>query len=184
MKRWTLTEQPFTDGLTQAVFEHLSAKGDRSTLTGYGPMPSFARTDLAEALDDLAQAAGEAARELRGEGDKLHRQLLDSAYDGLKAENERLRGELRKATETFATLCNDVSGSSASALEERACLVDGWNTERELHDATRVRLEAAEERIATIADEAFGPLPVQSVEENLSAIERGIFEARTGKATT
>ena len=33
-------------------------------------------------------------------------------------------------------------------------------------------------RIATIADEAFGPFPVQSAEENLLAIERGIFELR------
>ena len=31
-----------------------------------------------------------------------------------------------------------------------------------------------EDRIATIADEAFGPFPVQSVDENLTAIENGI----------
>lgn len=34
------------------------------------------------------------------------------------------------------------------------------------------------DRITTIADEAFGPFPIQSTDENLSAIERGIFELR------
>lgn len=34
------------------------------------------------------------------------------------------------------------------------------------------------QRIATIADEAFGPFPVQTCDENLSAIERGIFGLR------
>ena len=39
-------------------------------------------------------------------------------------------------------------------------------------------LEATRARIATIADEAFGPFPMQSTEENLTAIERGIFDLR------
>lgn len=34
------------------------------------------------------------------------------------------------------------------------------------------------ERLATIASEAFGPFPIQSDEENLTAIETGIFEQR------
>lgn len=42
----------------------------------------------------------------------------------------------------------------------------------------RERVRGLEEQVATIADEAFGPFPVQSPEENLIAIERGIFEQR------
>lgn len=34
------------------------------------------------------------------------------------------------------------------------------------------------DRLATIADEAFGPLPCQSDEDNLTAIEGGIVEMR------
>lgn len=33
-------------------------------------------------------------------------------------------------------------------------------------------------RITTIADEAFGPFPVQSADESLTQIERGIFRLR------
>lgn len=33
-------------------------------------------------------------------------------------------------------------------------------------------------RIATVADEAFGPFPVQSADDNLTAIEQGVFEMR------
>lgn len=40
------------------------------------------------------------------------------------------------------------------------------------------RLLASNDRLATIASEAFGPFPVQSVEDNLTAIEHGCFEAR------
>lgn len=48
--------------------------------------------------------------------------------------------------------------------------VEGW---RESPVAT-----AAIDRLATIASEAFGPLPVQSAEENLTAIESGIYQLR------
>ena len=40
------------------------------------------------------------------------------------------------------------------------------------------------ERVKTIADEAFGPFPVQSAEEALTAIERGIFELRRINSTS
>lgn len=39
-------------------------------------------------------------------------------------------------------------------------------------------LDALADRISTTADEAFGPFPVQPADENLTAIERGIFELR------
>ena len=48
--------------------------------------------------------------------------------------------------------------------------------------AALAELEAVEaeiaERVTTIADEAFGPFPVQSTDESLTAIEAGIFEMR------
>lgn len=37
-------------------------------------------------------------------------------------------------------------------------------------------MSSISDRIATIADEAFGPFPVQTDEENLTAIEKGIAE--------
>lgn len=42
-------------------------------------------------------------------------------------------------------------------------------------DRLRARIADLEDRIATIASEAFGPFPVQTPEENMTAIERGIF---------
>ena len=44
--------------------------------------------------------------------------------------------------------------------------------------ASARELERMRERIATIADEATGPHPVQSVEESLTCIERALFESR------
>lgn len=40
------------------------------------------------------------------------------------------------------------------------------------------RLVDLESRVTSIADEAFGPFPVQPTEDSLTAIERGIFELR------
>lgn len=44
--------------------------------------------------------------------------------------------------------------------------------------AARRALESIAERVATIADEAFGPFPIEPIEESLSRIEQGIFAAR------
>lgn len=40
------------------------------------------------------------------------------------------------------------------------------------------RLDAIHGRVATVADEAFGQFPMRSAEENLTAIERGVFDLR------
>lgn len=52
-------------------------------------------------------------------------------------------------------------------------------------------LDALDERLQTVANEAFGPFPIQSPDENLTAIERGIaaerrrnLEQRTGLLAT
>lgn len=48
---------------------------------------------------------------------------------------------------------------------------------RTLERAAATELELLD-RITTIADEAFGPFPVQTPSESLTAIERGIFDQR------
>jgi hypothetical protein len=44
--------------------------------------------------------------------------------------------------------------------------------------AARRALDVVSERVATIADEAFGPFPVEPIEASLKRIEQGIFAAR------
>lgn len=44
-------------------------------------------------------------------------------------------------------------------------------------DAARQDAETVRQRVVTIADEAFGPFPVQSADDALTYIERGIFAA-------
>lgn len=65
---------------------------------------------------------------------------------------------------------------------------DEYESEVELLDeaAALLRTLAAEnealwgevERLTTVADEAFGPFPVQSADENLTAIEQGVFRLK------
>lgn len=67
-----------------------------------------------------------------------------------------------------------------STCEELHRAIAGRDVEIEAHLG---RCEAADQRarsfgdlLATIADEAFGPFPIQSVDENIAAIERGIHD--------
>jgi hypothetical protein len=46
------------------------------------------------------------------------------------------------------------------------------------HEAEKAALREIGERCKTVADEAFGPFPVQTSEEALTEIERGIFKLR------
>lgn len=49
-------------------------------------------------------------------------------------------------------------------------------------EESREELRRLADRVKTIADEAFGPFPVQSTDDALTAIERGIFELRRAAA--
>lgn len=70
-----------------------------------------------------------------------------------------------------------MTDTDLDALEKRFSTVAYEPLSRE---ATLVLVRALadlRDRIATIASEAFGPFPVQTLEEDLTAIERGIHEA-------
>lgn len=76
------------------------------------------------------------------------------------AENARLRAQAEHGRRERDALRDELDDTN----RDRQWL-------RDSHRAIRIR-------ITDIADESFGPFPVQSADESLTAIERGIFEQR------
>lgn len=104
----------------------------------------------------------------------LCREHFTARVGELEAENARLRASLEAA-----------EAERASFKARMHLAQNGVGNERLMHSATRTRATNAEAALATvtaslttIADEAFGPFPVQSTEATLTALERGIFALR------
>lgn len=108
--------------------------------------------------------------------DKLHAETVDNkslrgAIDTItKARDYALKGCDTLGTQlTLAQRSSKESRDRVVALEEQAQRRDKLEAER------LAAFEALQDRIRTVADEKFGPFPVQSADDALSAIEQGVF---------
>jgi hypothetical protein len=125
-------------------------------------------TDAMSMTDDPLDyiAIIEKARKLERERDEWRKAAFEITSQANESRME-LKRQLDEAREEFIEL---------QALElnnEGACV-----RLKEERDETRLVLANASNRVQTILDEGFGPQPVDAIENNLSLLERKIYEAR------
>lgn len=110
-----------------------------------------------------------------------HLTAIERGVRELRAERAQLLAERDRAKEIQRQ--NDDALKRCAELEAQLlneCHAHGWErlTLERQTEGQRARLAELTDWIASTADEAFGPFPVQSVEDNRAAIERGIFDLR------
>lgn len=108
---------------------------------------------------------------------------MQRQLDNARADVERLRaerttawfkGERADLEKKIEELTRDGRRAHEESLGRGVAI---RNLESQL-EHVRLATSYIEDRIATVASEGFGPFPVQTIEENISSIERGIFRQR------
>ncbi len=123
-------------------------------------------------LEDGTWLCNELSRAQQGEADQH--------FDALVlAEQLRVAEQVRDAAQAQSNRDLEARREATKALADfKAWSADEVLEIRSYGHARLNEIRALEDRIQTIADEAFGPFPAQTVAENLTAIERGVAYQR------
>jgi len=149
------------------------------------------RWGLTECMARICVGGGPPSAPLLGLPADADDEAVRAAVEGLRSEHDRWRG-LALATEKYErehheaqasfiaeesahleTLATLAETRSKLAAADRACEASGTAL-RNLSAA----YDSLRDRVVTVADEAFGPFPVQTAEEALTAIEGGVTALR------
>lgn len=152
------------------------------------------RDEAREEVDETAAVARAQVEKLNGDvaylQDRNERDTESAASALAAAHQDQLAAEADRDAERakFASLYTGLELTLRDALPDGLHLPHFRDAvdfaANELRDNRagivwrQAALDALADRISTTADEAFGPFPVQPADENLTAIERGIFAMR------
>lgn len=134
-----------------------------------GMQPLGSREQITAAALDWIKRTGEMAKERNDQTERLIEQRV--AVENLLADARHARDEAERREQANAASCRDFA-ERVRQLEEQARGRD------KLAAMRLTTFEALQDRIRTVADEKFGPFPVQSADDALSAIEQGCFFLR------